>query len=73
MARPREFKSVSSSMIRGVAYDGDTEQLYVEFNTGAVWEYDGVPAEEYEAMLGSGSVGSFFHNNIKDSYSARRA
>ena len=71
MTKPREFRSVQSSMMRGVAYDDAEEKLYIEFQDGRVWEYESVPEEEYQALLSSSSFGSFFHNNIKGQYPSR--
>lgn len=65
--------SLSSSMISAVKYEADKLELYVRFNSnGATYIYEGVPADEADDFITSASPGSYFHNNIKDSYGSRR-
>jgi hypothetical protein len=60
--------SVQSSMIASLGYNANTSTLEVEFNNGAVWQYYEVPESVYFDMLNSGSLGKFFHSNIKGQY-----
>lgn len=62
-----QWTSVQSANIRAVAYEKDTETLYIRFDNG-VYAYDGVEPVTYQSFLGAGSKGSFFHQNIKGSY-----
>jgi hypothetical protein len=62
-------ESVQSSMIASLGYDSATSTLEVEFNSGAVWQYYDVPENVYNDMINSGSLGKFFHANIKGQYS----
>jgi hypothetical protein len=62
-------ESVQSSMIASLGYDANTSTLEVEFNSGAVWQYYDVPESVYYDMINSGSLGKFFHSNIKRQYS----
>lgn len=59
---------VSSSNIRSLGYDADSSMLEVEFNSGAVYQYQGVPQGEYDAFMNAGSKGSYFHANIKNRF-----
>jgi hypothetical protein len=61
--------SVTSSNLRSVGYDADTSTLEIEFNSGEVYQYQGVPEGEYDALLNAGSHGSYFAGNIKNRYS----
>jgi hypothetical protein len=61
-------ESVQSSMIASIGYEADTSTLEVEFNNGAVWQYYEVPEVIYHDMMISGSLGKFFHSNIKRQY-----
>jgi len=63
-----ERQAVSSSNVAAVGYDAETETLEVEFNSGAVYQYSGVPEEIYTGLIGAGSVGKFFNANVKNSY-----
>ena len=39
--------------------------LEVEFNSGAVYQYQGVPQSENDALMSAGSKGTYFNANIK--------
>lgn len=67
-----EMEPVVSSYIAEIGHDPDDERLFVNFNSGAEWSYGGVTAETYDQMRTSTSIGSFFHENIKNQYPARR-
>jgi hypothetical protein len=60
-----ERTPVSSSNIVSIGYDQSTQTLEVEFMKGAVYQYSGVPSEEFEAFMGADSKGTHFHAHIK--------
>ncbi len=55
---------VESSMIEAIGYDAQARRLEVVFNTGRVYAYEGVPPEEYKALLAAPSKGSYMRSNI---------
>ena len=59
---------VSSSLV-SVGYDELTKILEVEFVTGGVYQYAGVPADEHEALMSADSKGTYMNANIRDHYS----
>lgn len=61
---------VISSNISALAHDDD-ETLYIRFNSGAVYAYDGVTVTKFLLMLGADSVGKFFHAQIKKVHTGR--
>jgi hypothetical protein len=63
---------VQSSNIRAVGHDPRSNTLEVEFHDGGIYQYAGVPANEYAALVSSQSVGSHFHKHIKDNYKSTR-
>jgi hypothetical protein len=63
-----ERVSVSSSNIRSIGYDSDSMTLEVEFNSGAVYQYQGVPQAEYDAVMNAGSKGRYFNASIKNRF-----
>lgn len=65
-----ERELVSSSNIRSIGYDADSMLLEIEFNSGAVYQYQGVPESEYDALMRAGSKGTYFNANIKNRYPA---
>jgi hypothetical protein len=64
-----ERTPVSSSNIRSIGYDPDSSTLEIEFNDGTVYQYAGVPQDEFEGLMGAGSHGTYFNANIKKRYS----
>lgn len=63
---------VSSSMIASIGYRIDDQLLEIEFNTGAVYDYNGVPEYVHRNFLNAPSHGQYFHQNIKDIYPCYR-
>ena len=59
---------VSSSNLRSIGYEPETSTLEVEFNTGSVYQYHGVPQEVFDFLMEAGSKGTYFNANIKNSY-----
>lgn len=64
-----ERTPVTSSNIRAIGYDPDSQTLEVEFNHGAVYQYSGVPQGEHEGMMNADSKGIYLNANIKGRYS----
>lgn len=59
---------VSSSNLRSVGYDPSSNTLEIEFKSGGVYQYSGMPAHVHDSLLRSGSLGKYFANQIKDVY-----
>lgn len=59
---------VSSSTICTIGYDPDSTVLEIEFNSGAVYQYSGVPKGEYDGLMAAASHGTYFNANIKNVY-----
>jgi len=57
-----------SSTIKRCFYDYTKNLLKVEFNSGALYEYEGVPAEVYDSFCKAESQGRFFTESIKSNY-----
>ena len=67
-----ERQSVVSSNLKSVGYDLESNTLEIEFQSGAVYQYYGVPLEVYEALMRASSHGKYFHAKIRDRYPYRR-
>jgi len=63
---------VRSSNICSVGYEPETRTLEVEFNSGGIYQYSGVPETVYQGLMQAISKGSYFHDYIKDRYSCRK-
>lgn len=67
-----ERKRVSSSAIRSVGYEAATQTLEVEFSDGSIVRYERVPPEIHRRFMAAPSPTSYFHDEIEESYTARR-
>jgi hypothetical protein len=59
---------VSSTNLRSVGYDPSSATLEIEFNSGGIFKYSGVPAPVHDSLLSSGSLGRYFSSYIRDVY-----
>ena len=59
-------QAVESSNIAKAFHDGT--DLYLLFNSGAVYRYENVPEHLYHSLGAAPSVGSFFHKFVKNAY-----
>ena len=59
---------VASSNIRAVGYDSQTQTLEVEFQSGWVYQYYGVPDNMHDQMMQATSKGKFLNLYIKNRY-----
>ena len=64
--------SVRSSNIHSVGHDPASRTLEVEFHTGGIYQYSGVPEAVYHGLMQAASKGAYFHDHIKDRYPCRR-
>ena len=58
--------AVKSSQIAGIGYDFISKTLAIKFNSGGLYHYAGVNAEEYIKLTNAKSIGTFFGSNIKN-------
>lgn len=63
-------KSVTSSNISRIGYDGD--DMLIMFNSGVAYHYKDVPKIVYELAAEAESVGQFFHRHIKGQFKYER-
>lgn len=64
--------SLVSACLKSFAYDYGSGILELEFRTGGVYQYFGVPPEVHEALADAPSPGRFFHRNIRGVYPFER-
>lgn len=65
-----KMEKVESKAFKSIGYDPEREVIHVEFNTGAVFEYGSVSAEDWEAMKAAKSIGGYFMKSIKPTRNA---
>jgi hypothetical protein len=57
--------TVSSSLLASITYDDDRAVLQLEFRSGAVYQYFGVPRQSYQELLQADSHGAYFNRHIR--------
>lgn len=63
-----ERQAVSSSNLRSVGYESESQTLEIEFHDSGIYQYYGVPAQMYESLVSASSPGQFLHYNVKGVY-----
>jgi predicted fused transcriptional regulator/phosphomethylpyrimidine kinase len=63
-------RPVTSSNIASIGWEDDT--LEVEFVSGHIYAYEGVPEAKYQAALGASSPGKFIASEIIGTHDHRR-
>lgn len=56
---------VSSSNLRAIGYNPETQTLEIEFLNGGLYSYSGGPASVHASLMSASSHGSYFDANIK--------
>ena len=67
-----ERRRVNSSNINSIGYEPGSMTLEVEFHSGSVYQYYGVPEHVNSAFMSAASKGTFLNDNIKDRYRCRQ-
>ena len=65
-----KLNEVVSSNIKSVGYEDDN--LYVQYNSGAVYRYKNVPKELYENLVKAESKGRFINSEVKGKFEYER-
>jgi hypothetical protein len=67
-----ERKRINASNIRSVGYDPRTRVLEIEFSNGGIHQYLGVSEEIHRRLMNAPSPGSYYHDEIEESFTAKR-
>ena len=59
---------VTSSAIKAVGYDPDSNRLFIEFKQGETYTYCRVPENIYKSLISAYSKGGYYDEHIKDKY-----
>lgn len=65
-----ELKKVKSSNIDSVGYEN--ENLYIQYQSGAIYKYKNVPKIIYESLMDSDSKGRYMNSSIKTKFEYER-
>lgn len=65
-------QNVKSSNLLSIGYDARDMILEVQFTSGAIYQYDGVPADVHKALMDAHSPGKYFAANVRNTYTATK-
>ena len=57
--------NVVSSNLRSVGYETITKTLEIEFHSGGIYQYFGIPNSIHSGLMNADSHGTYFDRNIK--------
>jgi len=69
---PLERQPVKSRILRSVGYDESSKTLEIEFHSGLVYEYLGVPLKVYKDLLSSDAVGKYFSDKVRNRFRTKQ-
>jgi hypothetical protein len=55
-----------------VGYDDSTKILEIEFHTGLVYQYSGVPPKVYADLMHSNEVGKYFSEKVRTRFRTKQ-
>jgi hypothetical protein len=64
--------AVKSTTLTAVAYDSASQVLQLNFRSGAIYYYFGVPVGVYQDLMAADSKGSYFNQNIRNRFPYHR-
>ncbi|MDD1695452.1 MAG: KTSC domain-containing protein [Methanoregula sp.] len=67
-----ERQSVKSVILNSVGYDEPAKTLEIEFNTGLVYRYSGVPPKVYTELMNSSEMGKYFSEKIRPRFHTKQ-
>ncbi len=62
------LETVESDVIHAIGYDDETSVLEIIFNSGAIYQYRGVPRQVFDEFMCAESKGNYFQTNIRDEF-----
>jgi hypothetical protein len=72
MAIHLERQTVKSAILRSVGYDDSAKILEIEFHTGLVYQYAGVPPKVYADLMHSGEIGKYFSEKVRPRFRTKQ-
>ena len=67
-----EMKRISAGKLRAIGYEPRTRTLRVELHNGSLIEHAGVGEELWRRLSSSGSVWSYYRDNIEEELPGQR-
>jgi hypothetical protein len=58
--------------MRSVGYDDTAKNLEIEFQTGLVYQYSGVPPKVYTDLMSSTEIGKYFTDKVRNRFRTKQ-
>ncbi len=69
---PVERTSVKSRILRSVGYDDSKKILEIEFSSGLVYQYLGVPEKVHADLMHSDEIGKYFSEKVRPKFQTKQ-
>ena len=67
-----ERLSVTSRILRSVGYDEEKKIMEIEFTSGLVYQFLGVPPKIYADLMHSPEIGKYFSEKIRPKFQTKQ-
>jgi len=67
-----EKLAVKSRILRSLGYDASTKILEIEFHSGHVYQYLGVPPKVYNDLMRSSEIGKYFTDKVRTRFQTKQ-
>ena len=67
-----ERLSVKSRILRSVGYNESTKILEIEFSSGLVYQYSGVPPKVYADLMHSAEIGKYYSEKVRPRFQTKQ-
>jgi hypothetical protein len=67
-----ERQPVKSRILRSAGYNENSKILEIEFQSGLVYEYLGVPPKVYKDLMSSDAVGKYFSDKVRTRFRTKQ-
>ena len=67
-----ERQSVKSRILRSVGYDESTKILEIEFQSGVIYQFSGVPPKVHAELVHSDEIGKYFSEKVRPKFQTKQ-
>jgi len=67
-----ERQPVKSRILRSVGYDDTTKTMEIEFQSGLVYQFSGVPSKIHMELIRSDPIGKYFSDKVRNRFQAKQ-
>lgn len=64
--------AVKSRILRSVGYDEHAKVMEIEFSSGLVYQYSGVPPKVYADLMHSDEIGKYYSEKVRPKFQTKQ-